>query len=112
MTARNDTSVKSFFLIVAITVLMLSGCANVGQVFPEGSVKEIVIGQTTKADIENMLGQPWRTGLENGTETWTYGHYRYSVFNKTQSSDLVVRFNDRDVVESYSYSATAKQKTK
>jgi hypothetical protein len=108
MAAQKIASAKSFFVTIALTALILSGCATVGQVFPDAAVAGIVIGQTTKTDIENMFGQPWRTGLENGTETWTYGHYRYSVFKKTQSSDLVVRFTKNDLVESYTYSATPK----
>ncbi|MBU0681616.1 MAG: outer membrane protein assembly factor BamE [Proteobacteria bacterium] len=99
---------KSFLVTIALTALILAGCATVGQVFPDAAVKDIVIGQTTKTTIEKMFGQPWRTGLENGTETWTYGHYRYSVFKKTQSRDLVVRFNKNGLVESYAYSATPK----
>ena len=106
MAAQRIILAKSFFLIVAMTALILSGCATTGRVFPEASVKQIVIGQTTKADIKTIFGAPWRTGLENGTETWTYGHYRYSAFKETQSSDLVVRFDHKGLVESYAYSAT------
>lgn len=74
--------------------------------FPEESVRDIRIGTTTKQDVLDTFGQPWRTGLEDGRETWTYGSYRYRAFQESVSSDLVIRFNQEGVVISYSYSTT------
>jgi hypothetical protein len=55
------------------------------------------------------LGLPWRTGVEDGLETWTYGHYRYSAFSASRTRDLVLRFDERVVVVSYTYSTTDPQ---
>ncbi len=96
-----------FLILVAVTLL---SCATVGRPFPKSAVERIVIGRTTGAEIKELFGPPWRTGLEDGLKTWTYGHYHYSIFAPARSRDLVIRFDDRDVVVSYSYSATVAEK--
>lgn len=53
-----------------------------------------------------MFGEPWRTGIEDGKRTWTYAHYRYSLFGPEQTRDLLVRFDDEGNVVSYSYNTT------
>ena len=53
-----------------------------------------------------MLGQPWRTGLEDGTPTWTYGYYKYNLIGESQTRDLVVRFDERGIVRSYTFNST------
>ena len=50
-----------------------------GHQFPTEKVHQIQIGQTTQADIKRMFGEPWRTGVEDGYPTWTYGIYHYSL---------------------------------
>lgn len=96
------------FFIVTIILFTSAGCAtmDVGKDFPEEQVINIRIGETTKEEIRRIFGEPWRVGLENGQQTWTYGKYSYSGFRETAAKDLVVRFTDKDIVESYSYSRT------
>jgi hypothetical protein len=102
-----------FPLYLPLIILLASAlfsCATVGRPFPEAAVERIVIGRTTGAEIKEIFGSPWRTGLEDGLKTWTYGHYRYNVFYPARTRDLVIRFDERDVVVSYSYSATVNGK--
>lgn len=93
-------------LVTLVMILTVTACATAGKSFPVTAVKDIKIGETTKKDIRSMFGNPWRTGLEDGQETWTYGQYRYSPFKGSESSDLVVRFDNAGKVGSYSYSTT------
>lgn len=93
-------------LLVAVLALFLTACANVGKPYAEHKVSEIEVGETTRAQIEEMFGPPWRTGLESGKTTWTYGHYRYSLFSDDRTSDLVVRYDENNRVESYTYNRT------
>jgi len=97
------------FLPIFLLFAGLCSCATVGRPFPESEVGKIVIGRTTAVEVKGLFGPPWRTGVEDGLKTWTYGHYHYSVFAPASSKDLVVRFDDHDVVVSYSYSATGTQ---
>ena len=93
-------------VMVTIILFFINGCASVGQPFSTEPVSEIVIGKTTQDNIQNLFGDPWRVGLENGKKTWTYGFYQYSLINKTQTKDLVVRFDDQGLVSSYTFNST------
>lgn len=99
---RHIRFITTFALLAALS-LPFAGCAAyVGRPFPVAAVKQIEIGKTTREDIRRQFGQPWRTGIEDGRKTWTYGQY-----SRTLTRDLVVRFDDRGVVVSYSFSSSA-----
>jgi outer membrane protein assembly factor BamE (lipoprotein component of BamABCDE complex) len=97
-----------FILLIGVSLLFTAGCTklNAGYDFPSDQVKNIQIGKTTKEEIRTTFGEPWRIGLENGLETWTYGKYKYRGFTETEAKDLVVRFSAKDIVESYTFSTT------
>ncbi|HBC58478.1 MAG TPA: hypothetical protein DCZ03_15070 [Gammaproteobacteria bacterium] len=94
------------YCLLIATFISISGCATVGQDFPDTEVTNITIGKTTQSEIRSMFGPPWRTGIENGQSIWTYGNYSYRLFKTKEAKDLVIRFNDKNVVTSYSYSTT------
>ena len=90
---------------LGVCALALSACLTVGREFPTDDVGQIQIGQTTRDEVHRMFGEPWRTGLEDGRRTWTYGHYKYKLFGTTETRDLVVRFDAKGVVVSYTFNA-------
>ena len=53
-----------------------------------------------------MFGSPWRTGLESGQKTWTYGSSSYGLFQEKNAKDLEIRFDQTTVVASYTFSTT------
>jgi len=95
----------SAILLIAAAAL-LAGCVTVGRDFPAKRVTKLEIGSTTRAQVEQLFGTPWRTGVEDGQMTWTYGHYHYALLGNTRTRDLVVRFDEHDVVASYTFSST------
>lgn len=98
---------KSFRMIFITCILAVgAGCATVGMDFATHNVDQIEVGETTRSDIQDMFGEPWRTGVEDGKRTWTYGKYRWSAFGDAETTDLVVRFNDDNTVSSYVYNTT------
>lgn len=98
-------------LICALVIAAIVGaCANVGRDFQDSRVPEIIIGKTTQGQVEQMFGKPWRVGLEDGQRTWTYGKYRYKLFGQSNTKDLVIRFNETDVVVSYTFNTTEHNK--
>jgi hypothetical protein len=105
---RKIREVKSLkILLVAVLLLGLCGCATIGREFAVGAVAQIKIGVTTSDEIRTLFGEPWRTGIEDGNKTWTYGHYHYSAFSPAQTRDLVVRFGPQGkIVRSYSFNST------
>jgi hypothetical protein len=91
--------------VLVLTAVTSTGCLTVGRDFPADRVGEIAIGKTTRDEIHRMFGEPWRTGLEDGRRTWTYGHYRYKLFGTTETRDLVVRFEPNGTVASYTFNS-------
>jgi hypothetical protein len=98
---QKRTRIMTWILLAALS-LPFAGCMpSAGRPFPVKQVRQIEIGTTTKAEIRKMFGDPWRTGVEDGLRTYTYGEYSID-----KSRDLVIRFNDKDVVKSYSFSSS------
>ncbi len=93
-------------VFVALLAGALAGCASVGREFPVERVPQIEIGRTNQEEIRALFGVPWRTGLEDGQVTWTFAKYRYSLFGGTSTEDLVVRFDERGTVVSYTFNTT------
>ena len=92
-------------VLLASCAIALTAGHNVGRAFPTDDIGRLQIGQTTRDEVHTMFGEPWRTGLEDGRRTWTYGHYRYKLFGTTETRDLVVRFDAKGVVVSYTFNA-------
>lgn len=93
-------------ILVAFVLVLVAGCATVGKDFATHNVDQITVGETNRSDIQEMFGEPWRTGVEDGKRTWTYGKYRWSAFGEAETTDLVVRFNEDGSVSSYVYNTT------
>ena len=110
--SRRTARRKWVLLSAGLAAGLAAGCATIGHDFPAASVHQVTIGQTTQDELLRMFGQPWRTGIEDGKTTWTYGYYKYSLFGRTRSRDLVLRFDDRKVVSSYTFNTTEPQDTK
>lgn len=98
-------------LILLVNFIMLTnliGCASVGKEFAASRVIELKIGETTQQEVREMFGAPWRTGIEDGRRTWTYGNYHYSLFGAEDTQDLVIRFDKYKIVRSYTFNSTPK----
>jgi len=94
-------------LIVILTmIIFVSGCITLGKDFSEAKVSSIAIGVTTKNEIRRLFGSPWLSGVQDGKPAWTYGSYNYSLFGERKAKDLVVQFDDRGKVSSFTYSTT------
>lgn len=89
-------------------VVLMAGCATVGKNFSSSAAERIEINKTTVDDLLNMLGEPWRTGLESGKKTWTYGYYKYRLIGQADTKDLVITFNNDGTVASYTFNTTEK----
>jgi hypothetical protein len=92
-----------------IAGFVFAGCATMGRNFEASQVPAIKIGSTTQSDIRDMFGAPWRTGIEDGNTTWTYGIYRYRLFGNPSTQDLVIRYDSSGIVTSYTYNTTEQQ---
>ena len=62
-------------VLAALVASILAGCASVGQNFDESKISQIKKGETTEADLIQMLGQPQSRTLNSEGQsilTWTY----------------------------------------
>jgi outer membrane protein assembly factor BamE (lipoprotein component of BamABCDE complex) len=109
--SRRTARRKWVLLSAGLAAGLAAGCATIGHDFPAASVHQVTIGQTTQDEILRMFGQPWRTGIEDGKTTWTYGYYKYPLVGRKRSRDLVLRFDDNKVVKSYTFNTTEPQDT-
>lgn len=101
-------NLSAMLLLGGLSATQLTGCFTVGQEFAGSRVPEIKVGQTTRQEISDIFGKPWRTGMEDGRTTWTYGIYKYSLFGSDDTQDLLIRFDPQGVVRSFTFSSTRK----
>ncbi len=85
---------------------MIQACANIGRQFDTQAILQIKSGETSQGEVLTLLGEPWRKGLENGLTTWTYANYHYSAFKPLESDDLFIKFDDKNVVKSYTFNTS------
>jgi hypothetical protein len=76
---------------------------SLGRRFDAGAVNTIVLGKTTEAYIQKTFGEPFRTGVDGGDETWTFVDYHFGVFGQQRATDLLVKFNADGTVKSYAF---------
>lgn len=96
--------------ILLFLICLMIGCASAGKNFPIEKVSEIEIGKTTQQEIWNQFGSPWRVGIEDGQNTWTYGKYKYRLIGDASTTDLVIWFDNQNIVSSYSFNTTEHKK--
>ena len=93
-------------ILISMMIMFVSGCITLGKDFPETNVSSITIGVTTKNEIRKLFGSPWLSGVQDGQPAWTYGSYDYSLFGERKAKDLVVQFDDKAKVSSFTFSTT------
>ena len=93
-------------ILISMMVIFVSGCITLGKDFPEANVSSIAIGVTTKNEVRKFFGSPWLSGVQDGQPAWTYGSYDYSLFGERKAKDLVVQFDDKAKVSSFTFSTT------
>jgi len=84
--------------------MFLTSCIYYGRDFVTTPVKDIQNNVTTQRDIFNNFGEPYRKGLENGYETWTYSYNYWELGQLRESRELNIVFNKDNTVRSYSFS--------
>ena len=117
---QNTLEIRKRYLIqqisivfLVLTAIVLSACSPVtlGRDFPVDGISSIQIGTTTQTEIQKIFGKPWRTGIEDGMLTWSYGYFSYDLSGKGLGRDLILKFNESGIVRSYSFNSTEKKET-
>ncbi len=95
-------------IILSLTVILITvyGCISVGKPFISDDLSWIIRDRTTKDDVYEELGEPFRVGVDSGKLTWTYGYYKYKLIGPTRTKDLIIYFNRDGTVNSYSFNTS------
>lgn len=92
--------------LLGLSLLILSGCVTAGQNFRSDDLSWILVDKTSQGEIQRVLGEPFRVGVDAGSLTWTYGYYRYRLFGETRTKDLVIEFSKDGTVSSYTFNTS------
>lgn len=93
-------------ILLGLSLLILGGCVTAGKSFRSDDLSWIVVNNTSQGEIQRVLGEPFRVGVDAGSLTWTYGYYRYRLFGETRTKDLVIEFNRNGTVSSYTFNTS------
>ena len=96
---------RSLALFLVALAFLMTSCAglSVGREFPSPAPDMLRVGQTSKADLLRSFGEPTEVGLDTGDQTWTW---LYGRINQQTRKQLTVRFDDRGMVRSYSFTSS------
>ena len=105
-------------LVMVLAAFVLAGCATTGNDFSSNQIDEIVVGQTTKADIVSWFGEPsarTESSAYDAVFTYLYSETRANamslipgagIFGKGMDSShktLMVFFSKDNLVREHSY---------
>ncbi|VAX16756.1 hypothetical protein MNBD_NITROSPINAE02-1863 [hydrothermal vent metagenome] len=96
---------KNVLFIITLSLLFVAGCVTAGKNFDSHVIKKIKNNVTMKSEIQQWLGYPYMTGVDNGSESWNY-HFTKAGAGDTLSKDLYIVFTDEGVVKSHTFSTS------
>ncbi len=100
-------SFRRLFLF-AMFAVSLQSCLTSGRDFPS-RLEWIQKERTKKEDVTLVLGQPYSVGNSDGTPTWTYAFYKYTLFSQTFYKELRFYWNDQNIVKSFTFNSSFPQ---
>ncbi len=95
-----------YILVAVLSMVFVIGCGTVGKNFDSSRVKNIQNNKTTQAEVLDWFGVPFKEGNENGHTMWTYQFDKYKVVGEPESKDLVILFDNNQVVKAYRYTSS------
>lgn len=98
---------KWLVLAMALNLFLWMGCGTVGKDFPSSQVVNIKAHSTTKSQVLEMFGLPYKEGKQNGFSTWIYEKSMWSALGEKSSKDLIIMFDKAGVVNAYRYTSSA-----
>ncbi|NRA64670.1 MAG: hypothetical protein HRU19_09320 [Pseudobacteriovorax sp.] len=90
--------------LLVLLLVSLCACATRGENF-SSDYSWIREKQTKKAQVLQVLGQPYHVGYSAGKPTWTYGYYDMKLFGDSSTKELKIYWNG-DVVDSFSFNSS------
>ena len=89
-----------------LILFFLIACGSIGKNFDSSQLKNIKNNVTSEEEIFKKFGEPFKKGIENGQEMWTYQFDQWSAMGPAQSKDLVILFDKKNIVKAYRYTTS------
>ena len=98
--------------IVGFLILFfLAACyGTVGKNFDNSQVKSIQNNVTSQEKIFQTFGAPFKKGIERGQTMWTYQFDQWNAICPAESKDLVILFDNKNIVKAYRYTTSNSKK--
>ena len=94
-----------------ITLFFLAACyGTVGNNFDSSQIKNIQSNVTSQEEIFERFGAPFKKGVENNQTMWTYQFDIWNALGPAQSKDLVILFDNKNIVKAYRYTTSNAKK--
>ena len=94
-----------------ISLFFLAACyGTVGNNFDSSQIKSIQSNVTSQEEIFERFGAPFKKGVENDQTMWTYQFDKWNAAGPAQSKDLVILFDNKNVVKAYRYTTSNSEK--
>jgi hypothetical protein len=91
--------------------LFLTACyGTVGENFDSSQINSIQNHLTTQEQIFEKFGAPFKKGLENDQAMWTYQYDKWNALGSAQSKDLVILFDNKNIVKAYRFTTSNPKK--
>lgn len=97
--------------IFAVLSMFMQSCLTTGRDFPS-RLEWIQKERTKRDDVALVLGQPYAVGNSDGTPTWTYAFYKYSLFDRTYYKELRFYWTPSNEVKSFTFNSSFPDDTK
>ena len=86
--------------------LLAVGCGTAGKNFSSDKVQNIQNNVTTQSEVLDWFGVPYKEGVENTHTMWTYQFDKWYAFADTESKDLVILFDENNIVKAYRFTSS------
>ena len=94
-----------------ITLFFLAACyGTIGNNFDSSQIKSIQNNVTSQEEIFERFGAPFKKGVENDQTMWTYQFDKWNTVGPAQSKDLVILFDNKNIVKAYRYTTSNSKK--
>ena len=98
--------INGFNIVGVLFLFLLAGCGTVGNNFNSSQVSSIQNNVTSQTEILDKFGSPYKEGMENGKVMWTYQFDQWNALSQTKSKDLVILFDENNIVRAYRYTTS------